>query len=166
MNRRTALMLSMLGSLAPARLSAQTAGRKSSKTRDKSFSPVSREDDRDDQPAAGDEAPAPFPPEPGFQWKRYPIARYTRVANNQTNPQKAIIDWIFKRTGLAEWHGDKIAVLSASRTELRATIRPTCSSKSTRSSTASSTRSPMFSRFTSSLWRRWIRAGVTRFSIA
>ena len=35
-------------------------------------------------------------------------------------PQKAIVDWIFKRTGLAEWHGDKVAVLSASRNELRA----------------------------------------------
>ena len=39
-------------------------------------------------------------------------------------PQKAIIDWIFKRTGLAEWHGEKIAVLSASRTELRAYNSP------------------------------------------
>ncbi len=124
MNRRTALMLSMLGGLAPGSLWAQTAGRKTSGKRDKSFSPVSREDDRDDQPAAGDEAPAPFPPEPGFQWKRYPIARYTRAAGNQSNPQKAIIDWIFKRTGLAEWHGDKIAVLSASRTELRAYNSP------------------------------------------
>ena len=63
---------------------------------------------------------AALPPEPGFQWRRYPIARYTRAASNQTNPQKAIIDWIFKRTGLAEWHGDKMAVLSASRNELRA----------------------------------------------
>ena len=125
MNRRTALMVSMLGGLLPQSLWAQqTRGRKSSSTRDKSFTPVSRDDDRDDQPSSGDEAPSPFPPEPGFQWKRYKIARYTAAASNQSNPQKAIIDWIFKRTGLAEWHGDKIAVLSASRTELRAYNSP------------------------------------------
>ena len=121
MNRRTAMMLSMLGGLVPQGLWAQSAGRKSSKTRDKAFAPVSsRDDPPDDSAAAGEEPTAALPPEPGFQWRRYPIARYTRAASNQTNPQKAIIDWIFKRTGLAEWHGDKMAVLSASRNELRA----------------------------------------------
>jgi hypothetical protein len=125
MNRRTALMLSMLGGLVPQSLWAQTAGRKSTKTRDKSFTPVSRDDDRDDGPASGDEAPSPFPPEPGFQWKRYPIAKYTRAATNQTTPpEKAIIDWIFKRTGFSAWHSEKIAVLSASHTELRAYNSP------------------------------------------
>jgi hypothetical protein len=121
MNRRTAIMVSMLGCLVPQGLWAQSAGRKSSKTRDKSFAPVSsRDDPPDDSAAAGDETTGSLPPEPGFQWRRYPIARYTRAVSNQTNPQKAIIDWIFKRTGLAEWHGDKMAVLSASRNELRA----------------------------------------------
>jgi hypothetical protein len=121
MNRRTALMLTMLGGLVPQSLRAQSGGRKSSKTRDKAFAPVSRDDESDDHATSGDEAPTPIPPEPGFQWKRYKISRYTAAASNQTvPPQKAIIDWIFKRTGLAEWHGDKIAVLSASRTELRA----------------------------------------------
>jgi hypothetical protein len=121
MNRRTALMLSMLGCLVPQALRAQSAGRKSSKTRDKTFAPVSSRDDQADEPAAsGEEPTTALPPEPGFQWRRYPIARYTRAASNQSNPQKAIIDWIFKRTGLAEWHGDKMAVLSASRNELRA----------------------------------------------
>ncbi len=121
MNRRTALILSMLGGLVPQSLLAQTQARKSSKTRDKSFAPVSaRSDEPDDPPASGDEAPTPFAPEPGFQWRRYPIARYTKAATNQANPQKAIVDWILKRTGITEWHGDKMAVLSASRNELRA----------------------------------------------
>jgi hypothetical protein len=125
MNRRTALMLSMFGGLVPGSLWAQTAGRKSSKTRDKAFTPVSRDDERDDQASSADEAPSPFPPEPGFQWKRYSIAKYTRAATNQTAPpEKAIIDWIFKRTGFTAWHADKIAVLSASRTELRAYNSP------------------------------------------
>ena len=53
---------------------------------------------------------------------RYP--RYTRVAQSQQNPQKAIIEWIFRRTGTADWHGDKIAVLCASKTQLRAYNSP------------------------------------------
>jgi hypothetical protein len=126
MNRRTALMLSMLlGGVLPHTLWAQGAGRKTSKTRDKTFAPVSsRTDDPDDATAAPDEPPAPFAPEAGFQWRRYPIARYTKVASSQTNPQKALIDWVLKRTGIAEWHGDKIAVLAANRTELRAYNSP------------------------------------------
>ena len=126
MNRRTALMLSMLlGGLVPRSLWAQSGGRRSSKTRDKTLAPVSsRTDDPDDAAAPVDEPSAPFAPEPGFQWRRYPIARYTKIASSQSNPQKALIDWIFKRTGIAEWHGDKIAVLSANRTELRAYNSP------------------------------------------
>ena len=125
MNRRTALMLSMLGGLVPAEpLGADGRPQIVQDPRQVASRRCLATTSRDDQPASGDEAPAPFPPEPGFQWKRYPIARYTSAASNQTNPQKAIIDWIFKRTGLAEWHGDKIAVLSASRTELRAYNSP------------------------------------------
>jgi hypothetical protein len=125
MNRRTALTLSMfLGGLLPRGLWAQSAMRKSPKTRDKSLQPVARGDDPEDPAVATDEPPAPFSPEPGFQWRRYPISRYTKAASSQASPQKAIIDWIFKRTGIAEWHGDKVAVLSASRTELRAYNSP------------------------------------------
>jgi hypothetical protein len=129
MNRRTALMLSMfLGGLFPRALWAQTSSRKPAKTRDKTLQPVSS---HADDPAEGsttvEDSSTPFAPEPGFQWKRYPIARYTKIVNSlssQVNPQKAIIDWIFKRTGVADWHGDKIAVLTATRNELRAYNSP------------------------------------------
>ncbi len=129
MNRRTALMLSILGGgLLPARLWAQQSGsRKGSKTGDKKLQPVTSREDEPEQTTPNDEPAAPLSPEPGFEWRRYPITRYTKVVNSlstQTNPQKAIIDWIFKRTGISEWHGDKVAVLSASRTELAPTIRP------------------------------------------
>jgi hypothetical protein len=126
MNRRTALFVSMLfAGLVPHSLWAQTGGRKAPKTRDKTLVPVSTRDDPTSEPAStADDPTAPFAPEPGFQWRRYPIARYTKAASSQTNPQKALIDWIFKRTGIAEWHGDKIAVLSANRTELRAYNSP------------------------------------------
>ena len=46
MNRRTALLVSMLfAGLVPRGLWAQTGGRKPSKTRDKSFAPVSTRDE-------------------------------------------------------------------------------------------------------------------------
>jgi hypothetical protein len=125
MNRRTALMLSMLlGGLVPSRLWAQSQKRKTAVSRERTFQPssASRDDPRDDAP--NDDPPASFGAEPGFQWRSYDIARYTRLASGQTNPQKAFIDWIFKRTGTADWHGDKLAVLSASRTQLRAYNSP------------------------------------------
>jgi hypothetical protein len=129
MNRRMALMLSMLcAGLFPFRLLAQTgSSRKASQTRDKTLRPVSRGNDPEEPPAPGDEPAAPFAPEPGFEWRRYPITRYTKLVNSlmtSLNPQKAIIDWIFKRTGVSEWHGEKIAVLSATQTELRAYNSP------------------------------------------
>jgi hypothetical protein len=125
MNRRTALLVSMmLAGLLPGSLWAQSGGRKTSKTRDKTFAPVAARDDQANDPGP-EEPAAPFSPVPGFEWRRYPIARYTKAASGQTAPpQKALIDWIFKRTGVAEWHGDKIAVLCANQSELRAYNSP------------------------------------------
>ncbi|HKI18093.1 MAG TPA: hypothetical protein VKA15_09440, partial [Isosphaeraceae bacterium] len=121
MNRRTALMLSMfLGGLVPRSLWAQqTRSRRASSSRDKALGPAAPRGDDPEANAVGDDPPAPFANEPGFQWKTYDIARYCRVDSKQTNPQKALVDWIFKRTGTADWHGEKVAVLSASRTQLR-----------------------------------------------
>src|SRR6516165_2514611 len=108
MNRRTALLLSiLLGGLVPESLHAQSGGRRSAKTRDRSLEPASSFRD-DSDAAAADDGAAPFSSEAGFQWRRYDISRYTRIANSQANPQKALIDWIFKRTGTADWHGDKV----------------------------------------------------------
>ncbi len=126
MNRRTALMLSMLwGGLVPANLWAQSQRRRSSNTREKTLEPSSPS--RDDPDAASVDQDEPNPPvtEAGFQWRRYDISRYTRLATNQaTPPEKSIIDWIFKRTGITEWHGEKLAVLSASRSQIRAYNSP------------------------------------------
>jgi hypothetical protein len=125
MNRRTALMLSMLwGGLVPANLWAQSQKRRASNTREKT---LDRSAPRDDPDAATVDEDEPNPPvsESGFQWRRYDISRYTRLATNQaTPPEKSIIDWIFKRTGITEWHGEKLAVLSASRTQIRAYNSP------------------------------------------
>jgi hypothetical protein len=127
MNRRMALMLTLLscGGMVPATLRAQTQRRRASSTREKTAEPSAPvRDDPDAADAANDQADSPVT-EAGFQWRRYDISRYTRLANNQaTPPEKAIVDWIFKRTGLNEWHGEKLAVLSASRTQIRAYNSP------------------------------------------
>ncbi len=126
MNRRTALLLPLLwGGLLPANLWAQQSQRRrSSNTREKTLEPSSSRDDPDASNVSEDE---PNPPvnEAGFQWRRYDISKYTRLATNQaTPPEKSIVDWIFKRTGVTEWHGEKLAVLSASRSQIRAYNSP------------------------------------------
>lgn len=132
MNRRTALLLStLLGALWPSRLAAQDAGWGGSRARssgDRRFRPVSTQDDRSGVEFDGEphdsEPPIGFGNESGFQWRKFPIGHYTRAARSQENPQKAIIDWIFRRTSVNDWHGSKLAVLSASQTELRAYNSP------------------------------------------
>ncbi len=68
--------------------------------------------------------PANFPGQAGFQWKNFAIANYTALDPGAASPQTAIIDWVFRRTTPAPWHGEKIAVLCASRTQLRAYNTP------------------------------------------
>ncbi len=134
MNRRTAMMLTMLlGGLLPRGLWAQEPrSRRTSVSqfdRSRALKPAAKDlnnsDDLDDPRArVSDDPAAGFAHEPGFQWRTFDITRYTRVAQGQQNPQKAIIEWIFRRTGTADWHGEKIAALCASKTQLRAYNSP------------------------------------------
>ncbi len=136
MNRRTAMLLTMLlGGLAPRSLLAQgTTTRRSGSTRGRTRTaaldpettrPASTDDPEPvDPPAEGDNPPPGFPSEPGFQWRSFDISRYTGLDHSQQNPQNAIIEWIFRRTGTAPWHGEKIAVLSASRSRVKAYHNP------------------------------------------
>ena len=76
-----------------------------------------------DEPEAGqslDKAPANFPREPDFEFETFDIAKYTALSPTASSPQTAILDWIFRRTETGPWHGDKIAVLCANRTQIRA----------------------------------------------
>ncbi len=134
MNRRTAVMLTMLlGVLLPPGLRAQdtprrrTSGSQSSQGKTLRATPEKDPADADDRDESGpsvDDPPAGLLREPGFQMRSYDISRYTKVAQGQQNPQKAIIEWIFRRTGTADWHGEKIAVLCASKTQVRAYNSP------------------------------------------
>ena len=73
-------------------------------------------------PAAEEGAGAPppdFRPEPGQAWRTFDLSKYTSLRHNVGDPQKALVEWIFRDTGSTVWHSDKIAVLCASRTQLR-----------------------------------------------
>jgi hypothetical protein len=137
MNRRTALLLTtLMGAFLPPNLLGQETRRRSSKARtrqDRGFQPASSsssltieptQDEFEDEEPVGEDPPSGFRNEAGFQWMRRSISRYTRAAQSQKNPQKAIIDWIFRRTGPNAWHGEKTAVLNASKTELWAYNSP------------------------------------------
>lgn len=73
-----------------------------------------------------DVPPANFREEAGHTWRNFDIARYTSQAYTPENPrpQNAIVEWIFRRTGSAVWHGEKIAVLSAGKAQIRAYHNP------------------------------------------
>src|SRR3954471_9433362 len=132
MNRRTALFSTLLlGGLLPRGLLAQgTRARDRDDAGGRRRSPgggtrVGRRRDNEPTepepvaPEAPDEEPEPadFPHQVGQVWRTFDISRYTGLPHSQatSDPQTALIDWIFRRTGSAPWHGEKIAVLGATR---------------------------------------------------
>lgn len=68
--------------------------------------------------------PAEIGTEPGQVFRGFDITKYTSLPHENTNPEDAIIEWIFRRTGSGIWHGDRIAVLSAGRAQVRAYHTP------------------------------------------
>jgi hypothetical protein len=141
MNRRMALLSTLLlGGLLPRGLLAQgprSRERGVLRGRGRAEGGTSRvagrlEDDEPEpapvepEPLAEEPEPADFPHQPGQTWRSFDISRYTGLPHSQsnTNPQTALVDWIFRRTGSSPWHGEKIAVLSAGRTQIRAYHSP------------------------------------------
>jgi hypothetical protein len=131
MNRRSLLLLSTLfGGLAPLGVLAQEPTRRiprrgsedpprtARKTRNED---VEGNDENPPAPAADrDEIPPNFLTEAGHQWRNFDISKYMALPHKDANPQKHIVDWIFRRTDPTLWHGEKIAVLSAGRSKIRA----------------------------------------------
>lgn len=125
MNRRSALLMTMLlgGLAAPKRLWAQSRGRLAA-----SESPPPSRRDMEAFDAPSDDGldlddptpPAQIPDEPGQRWRTIDITPYTSLPHTQNNPQSAIIEWVFRRTGSSTWHSDEVAVLCANRSQLRA----------------------------------------------
>lgn len=131
MNRRSLLLWStMLGALAPLKLWAQEPIRRARSRRDLEDPPRTAQRSRDDEadprgddpppaPADRDDPPPNLPAEAGQQWRNFDIAKYTALPHKENNPQNSIVDWIFRRTTTAPWHGEKTAVLSAGRSKIR-----------------------------------------------
>jgi hypothetical protein len=126
MNRRTALLASMfLGGLVPPSLRAQGQGRRLARREETAESSAGDSDTVGAGAGFVDsDLPATFPKERTFQLKKWDISRYTRITNHQAPPEKALIDWIFLRTGTSEWHGDRPAALWANRNFLYAYNSP------------------------------------------
>ncbi len=135
MKRRSLLLLSLLAF--PGRLFGQDPVRKPASrgrrvSNGEADAPPRRARPRPDEAEtdAGPESgpvpsvPADFPTQAGFEWKSFPIAGYTALDPNGSSPQTAIVDWIFRRTKPGPWHGDKIAVLCASRSRIKAYNSP------------------------------------------
>lgn len=131
MNRRSLLLLStMLGGLAPLKLLAQEPVRRAKTRRDLEDPPRTARRPRDDddppadepKPATADrdEVPPNLPAEAGQQWRSFDISKYMALPHKDSNPQDRIVEWIFRRTTTPPWHGEKLAVLSAGRSKIRA----------------------------------------------
>ncbi len=133
MKRRTLLSMSALlgGLLAPWRSLAQEPQRSRAKPRARRSAdePARTAQNRnlDDDPAEPEAEPAAereevlpsMPGDAGQQWKVFDISKYSALPHKENNPQNSIVDWIFRRTTTAPWHGDRIAVLSAGRSKIR-----------------------------------------------
>jgi hypothetical protein len=125
MNRRTALLSSLfLGGVLPPSLLAQQAQGKRITSRSRTSTAASDEGE-DDAASADPGLPAALPRVPRYQLKTWDISPYTSIPTNvQAPPEKALIDWILLRTGISEWHGENVSVLSANRQKLTAYNSP------------------------------------------
>jgi hypothetical protein len=132
MNRRTLLLLSTLvGGLFPLRLLAQGPKRIPTRSRAQQDldDPPRTARGGDDEPINDDtvaaapshnELPPNLPSEVGHKWQVFDISKYTGLPHKENNPQNSLVDWIFRRTTTAPWHGEKVAVLAAGRTKIKA----------------------------------------------
>jgi hypothetical protein len=67
----------------------------------------------------GGAASMALPNEAGQVWHEYDISSYTARVTSTKRPEKAVIDWILRDTGYEAWHGEPLAILSASNRTLR-----------------------------------------------
>jgi hypothetical protein len=60
-----------------------------------------------------------LPNEQGQVWREYDISSYTARVTSTKRPEQAIVDWILRETGYEVWHGEPLAILSATPRTLR-----------------------------------------------
>ena len=60
-----------------------------------------------------------LPNDHGQVWREYDISPYTYRVTSTKRPEQAIVDWILRETGYEAWHGEEVALLSATQRTLR-----------------------------------------------
>lgn len=54
----------------------------------------------------------------GQLWREYDISPYTLRVTSTSRPEQAVVDWILRETGYEAWHGESVAILSATPRKL------------------------------------------------
>jgi hypothetical protein len=60
-----------------------------------------------------------LPNESGQLYREYDISPYTSRITTTKRPEQAVVDWILRETGYEAWHGEPLAILSATPKTLR-----------------------------------------------
>ncbi len=60
-----------------------------------------------------------LPNEGGQLYREYDISPYTARITTTKRPEQAVVDWILRETGYESWHGEPLAILSATPKTLR-----------------------------------------------
>ncbi len=60
-----------------------------------------------------------LPNDDGQVWREYDISPYTVRVTTTKRPEQAVVDWILSETGYEAWHGEQVALLSATPRTLR-----------------------------------------------
>ncbi len=60
-----------------------------------------------------------LPNEAGQLYREYDISPYTSRITTTKRPEQAVVDWILRETGHEAWHGEPLAILSATPKTLR-----------------------------------------------
>jgi len=60
-----------------------------------------------------------LPNEGGQLYREYDISPYTSRITTTKRPEQAVVDWILRETGYEAWHGEPLAILSATPKTLR-----------------------------------------------
>ncbi|MGQ9575758.1 MAG: hypothetical protein ACUVUC_10605 [Thermoguttaceae bacterium] len=62
--------------------------------------------------------PGSLPNQHGQLYREYDISPYTLRVTSTNRPEQAIVDWILRETGYEAWHGEPLAILSATPRKL------------------------------------------------
>lgn len=131
MNRRRALIGSLWASCAGL-LGSGSSAQAQQKKSDSDLEPVGSvrtreaQEKRPERSGTSDSLSEPQGfEEADHKWMSYDITRYMELPHDQSKPpQNAIVDWILRRYGTGIWHGDKIAALVASKSQVKAFHNP------------------------------------------